>query len=175
MKWTTLLEERAETTFRAANGLIQRVEDSKLTWKPPTGSNWLTMGQLLRHMGCACGACCRGFVTGEWQDLSLDPKWNHDEAKTMPPAEAYIAVKSRSEALALLEEDRKLTLAMIAKAGEAEFETKRFVAPWGGAELNLGTHFLTSIQHLDIHKSQLFYYLKLQGKSVNTLDLWGMS
>lgn len=29
------------------------------------------------------------------------------------------------------------------------------------------------IHHLDRHKSQLFYYLKLQGQPVNTADLWG--
>jgi len=31
------------------------------------------------------------------------------------------------------------------------------------------------IQHLDRHKVQLFYYLKLQGKPVNTADLWGQN
>jgi hypothetical protein len=30
------------------------------------------------------------------------------------------------------------------------------------------------IQHLAQHKGQLFYYLKLQGKPVNTAHLWGM-
>jgi len=29
------------------------------------------------------------------------------------------------------------------------------------------------IQHLNQHKGQLFYYLKLQGKPVSTPDLWG--
>ncbi len=29
------------------------------------------------------------------------------------------------------------------------------------------------IEHLKQHKGQLFYYLKLQGKPVNTSDLWG--
>lgn len=29
------------------------------------------------------------------------------------------------------------------------------------------------VQHLDRHNSQLFYYLKLQGKHVDTSDLWG--
>jgi hypothetical protein len=29
------------------------------------------------------------------------------------------------------------------------------------------------IQHLERHEGQLFYYLKLQGKPVNTVDLWG--
>jgi hypothetical protein len=31
------------------------------------------------------------------------------------------------------------------------------------------------VTHLDVHKSQLFYYLKLQGKPVNTAHLWGMT
>jgi len=29
------------------------------------------------------------------------------------------------------------------------------------------------VQHLDRHKSQLFYYLKLQGVPMGTADLWG--
>ena len=28
------------------------------------------------------------------------------------------------------------------------------------------------IWHLGQHKAQLFYYLKLQGKNVNTMNLW---
>jgi uncharacterized damage-inducible protein DinB len=39
--------------------------------------------------------------------------------------------------------------------------------------LALGQHLLHMIQHLDRHKAQLFYYLKLQGQKVNTADLWG--
>jgi hypothetical protein len=30
------------------------------------------------------------------------------------------------------------------------------------------------VGHLNQHKGQLFYYLKLQGKDVNTMHLWGM-
>jgi hypothetical protein len=30
------------------------------------------------------------------------------------------------------------------------------------------------VGHLAQHKGQLFYYLKLQGKPVNTAHLWGM-
>jgi len=30
------------------------------------------------------------------------------------------------------------------------------------------------IGHLATHKAQLFYYLKLQGKPVNTGHLWGV-
>jgi len=37
----------------------------------------------------------------------------------------------------------------------------------------LGWHLLQMVRHLDQHKGQLFYYLKLQGEPVNTADLWG--
>jgi hypothetical protein len=40
-------------------------------------------------------------------------------------------------------------------------------------KLGLGRYLLQMVQHLDRHKGQLFYYLKLQGKPVNTADLWG--
>jgi len=30
------------------------------------------------------------------------------------------------------------------------------------------------VNHLNQHKGQLFYYLKLQGKAVNTMHLWGI-
>ena len=30
------------------------------------------------------------------------------------------------------------------------------------------------VEHLATHKAQLFYYLKLQGKDVDTMHLWGM-
>jgi hypothetical protein len=47
-------------------------------------------------------------------------------------------------------------------------------APWApGREFVLGWHLLQMVRHLDLHKAQLFYYLKLQGESVNTGDLWG--
>jgi len=47
-------------------------------------------------------------------------------------------------------------------------------APWASdAKFALGRHLLHMVQHLERHKSRLFYYLKLQGKPVNTVDLWG--
>jgi len=30
------------------------------------------------------------------------------------------------------------------------------------------------VNHLLSHKGQLFYYLKLQGREVNTMHLWGV-
>jgi hypothetical protein len=75
---------------------------------------------------------------------------------------------------ALLSEDQTLALQMVDQAGEDNLANKEVAAPWApGVSLTLGRHLLQMIQHLDRHKSQLFYYLKLQGKPVNTADLWG--
>jgi hypothetical protein len=63
---------------------------------------------------------------------------------------------------------------MIDRAGEDDLANKKMAAPWApGVEYALGRHLLQMVQHLDRHKAQLFYYLKLQGKPVNTADLWG--
>jgi uncharacterized damage-inducible protein DinB len=59
------------------------------------------------------------------------------------------------------------------KLEEAELLANRFTAPWGGSELSLFQHLLLMIAHLAQHKGQLFYYLKLMGKDLNTSDLWG--
>jgi hypothetical protein len=58
--------------------------------------------------------------------------------------------------------------------GEDELANRQTSAPWDpNSRYALGRHLLQMVQHLDKHKSQLFYYLKLQGKPVNTGDLWG--
>ncbi len=66
MNWTKLIGHEIETTYKAAEGLMDLVDEDQLGWKPSTGSNWMTTGQLLRHMTSACGSSCRGFVTGDW-------------------------------------------------------------------------------------------------------------
>jgi hypothetical protein len=49
-------------------------------------------------------------------------------------------------------------------------------APWApNDEQPLGRQFLgMSRPPGESHKSQLFYYLKLMGRDVNTMHLWGM-
>ena len=47
-------------------------------------------------------------------------------------------------------------------------------APWDPRPVILGYRLPQTITHLNQHKAQLFYYLKLQGNPVNTSHLWGM-
>jgi hypothetical protein len=49
-----------------------------------------------------------------------------------------------------------------------------FSAPWNPeSQVILGQRLLSMIAHLLQHKGQLFYSLKLMGRDVNTMHLWG--
>ena len=176
MNWTEMLQRGIAETYRATEGLLDLVDDDQLDWKPPTGSNWMTTGQLLRHLTEACGFCCRGFVTGDWGLPEGADMQELPPEQMLPPAETLPTVASVAEARQLLAADRELALRMVQEAGEIRLEEERSRAPWdpAGMDYRLGEHLLGMIQHLATHKAQLFYYLKLQGKAVDTRSLWGM-
>jgi uncharacterized damage-inducible protein DinB len=174
MNWTPLLKAEIEVTYSTTAKLIEKVDPARLDWKPASGSNGMSTGQLLKHLTCACGAGCKAFLTDDWgmpegkkvEDLSPE--------EMLPPAEKLPTMDSVEEALKLLAEDKALALQMIDQAGELDLAIKQVAAPWApGVKYPLGRHFLQMIQHLDRHKAQLFFYLKLQGKPVGTVDLWG--
>jgi uncharacterized damage-inducible protein DinB len=174
VNWTKLLTSEIESTYATTARLLNKVDPDGLDWKPESGGNWMTVGQLLKHISNACGGACKGFVTGDWglpagtklEDLSPE--------EMLPPAEKMPSIESVEEAQKLLLEDKTIALNMIGQAGENDLANKEIAAPWApGVEYALGRHLLQMVQHLDRHKGQLFYYLKLQGKPVNTADLWG--
>ncbi|MDX1502569.1 MAG: DinB family protein [Thermoanaerobaculia bacterium] len=173
VSWSDLLRSRMEESYHMAEGLLPLVDDSSLGWKPSDGDNWMTVGQLLRHIADACGKSCRGFVSGDWglpegfapEDLPAE--------EMIPPAEALPAVASVAEAAELLATDREIAFALLAQAQGRLDEPTR--APWDPREKPLGMRMLEMVEHLDTHKNQLFYYLKLQGKPVNTLHMYGMA
>lgn len=174
MNWTELLKAEIESSYSVTDKLLSQVDDSALEWKPPTGSNWMTTGQLLKHLTESCGAAFRGFVTGDWGlpegvDISkLSPE------EMLPPAEKMPAIASTAEARRLLSVDKELAMRMLAKCGEEGLAHKTAPAPWDPTKMILGHRLLQMVDHLKQHKGQLFYYLKLQGKPINTGDLWGM-
>ena len=174
MNWTELLKSEIEYTFKTTENLIELVDGDTLDWKPAAGNNWMTTGQLLMHITNSCGACIRGFVTGDWGmpdgvDLSEIPM-----EEMLPPAEKMPTVESLDQAKKLLAADKEIALAMLEKAGEERLNNDVTTAPWDPTEVNLGQRLLSMVGHLTSHKNQLFYYLKLQGKPVNTQILWGM-
>ena len=174
MNWTELLKTEIESTYSTTANLLDQVDPASLDWKPASGSNWMTVGQLLKHISNACGSGCKGFATGDW---GLPPGVKMEDIppeEMLPPAEKLPTIASVAETKKLLAEDKALALQTIDQTGEVELVNRKLAAPWApGHEYSLGWHFHQMIQHLGLHKAQLFYYLKLQGKAVNTADLWG--
>lgn len=174
MNWMELLKCNLEGAYGVTEKMIDMVDDAHLGWKPATGSNWMTTGQLLRHISDACGSGFKGFVTGDWGfPEGVDPSSIPAE-QMMPPAEKLPAVASVAEAKRLLAEDKRLALAMLSKVSEQDLATRQAPAPWDKEAMLLGPRLQQMITHLEQHKGQLFYYLKLQGKPVHTGHLWGM-
>jgi hypothetical protein len=174
VNWTQLLKTEIESTYAGTGKLLDKVDTGSLNWKPASGSNWMTVGQLLLHIGNACGAACKGFVTGDWGLPAGVKMEDLTPEEMLPPAEKLPTVGSIEEAKKLLAEDKAVALQAIAQAGESNLANKETAAPWApSVKRVLGWHLLQMVQHLEKHKAQLFYYLKLQGKAVNTADLWG--
>lgn len=169
-----VLFEEAEANYSIAKKLFRRVSDHELSWTPAAGGNWMSMGQLLMH--CAsygCGKAIQGFVKGDWgvpESSGTDALTSEDH---VPPVAALPSVVSVEQALELLASDRSLAVSCIEAADEGKLLNPRVSAPWGGPEVPLFQHLLHMIDHLAQHKGQLFYYLKLMGKNVDTSDLWG--
>jgi uncharacterized damage-inducible protein DinB len=168
-----VLRQDAELAYATTEKLLDRVPADGLEWKPPSGENWMTMGQLVLHCTNACGMGIKGFLTGDW-GLPEGARFEDLPPEQMlPPASALPSVASLEEARRRFLEDKQLALSQLAGVDEARLLSERSPAPWGGPEVTLFQHLESMIHHLGQHKGQLFYYLKLMGQPVNTADLWG--
>ena len=132
----------------------------------------MNAAQLLMHCTNACGASVKGFVTGEWLMPTDVTPGDPPRDSPLPSATQMPGVESVDEALRLLAKDKARAMRLFAEAGEDRLANERSSAPWGGPERTLFQHCHEMIWHLGQHKAQLFYYLKLQGKDVNTMNLW---
>lgn len=65
MNWTEFLRQEIENNHKATIGLLDKAEGCDLEWRPQSGNNWMTVGQLLKHITEACGYGCRAFITGD--------------------------------------------------------------------------------------------------------------
>ncbi|MFT7619117.1 MAG: hypothetical protein ACI97A_002766 [Planctomycetota bacterium] len=172
MNWTELLNTQAKVAYRVVDSMTEKIDESTLGWRPESGENWMTVGQLLEHIKIACGAVMLGFATQDWSALMPDGDMTPNEA--MPTAESQPTCESLAEFKTAIEKDRELAIRLIEETSEEDLSNKKTSAPWNPEERVLGAQFLECIEHLNSHKAQLFYYLKLQGVSVDTRDLWGV-
>jgi uncharacterized damage-inducible protein DinB len=167
MAWIETLDREFDFNYKAARTLMRMVRDDELGWKPESppgaeGTGWMTMGQLLLHITEACGKMCECFAKEDWSILTAGQ-----------PGSPMPSVPSVAEALRLLDADEALARRSVREAGEERLRTERVKAPWE-IEGTLGQQMLDSAKHLQQHKGQLFYYLKLLGRPVHTGHLWGM-
>ena len=172
MNWHELLEKQINETYNVAERLVLLLNEKDLTWKPSEINNWMTTGQLLFHLGQCCGVPIKGFVTGEWAMPAHSDINDKTTDKMLPPAEKLQTVSSLDEALKLMASDKKIALESLALCSEEDLSSKMTPAPWDPAPVNLGKRILEMVDHFNQHKAQLFYYLKLQGKPVNTMHLY---
>mgnify|MGYP001345581578 CR=1 FL=1 len=174
MSWPELIKREIQFTYKSAEGLMGLVDEDNIDWKPSDSNNWMTTGQVLRHLTIACGTGFKGFVTGEWgmpdgmdvSEMSMEDM--------LPPAEKMPSIESAAEAIKLLKEDMKLALDILGQCSVEDLNNKPAPAPWDPSPMILGHRLLSMVDHLKSHKAQLYYYLKLLGKPVNTGTLWGM-
>ena len=110
MNWKELLTNEIKQTYKVTEGLMDLVDSDKLEWKPSTGSNWMTTGQVLMHLTNACGAAMKGFVTGDWGlPEGFDPS-NIPPEEMLPSAEKLPTIGSVREAKQLLTDDKKVLI-----------------------------------------------------------------
>ena len=174
MNWKELLKDEIEYNYMVADQIMGLVDENTFDWKPATGKNWMTSGQVLMHMTTACGTTFKGFITGDWgmpEGMDVNDMKPED---MLPPAESLPTTNDVAAARAALAEDKKLALQMLAEVSEDDLHNKPAPAPWDPRPVKLGYRLLGMVNHLGAHKDQLFYYLKLQGKPVNTMTKWGM-
>jgi len=169
-----VLLEETENAYAVTEKLFRKVDDSELNWKPLTGKNWMTLGQLLMHCANdAYGKGVQGFIKGDWGSAGGEEPADQNANHHFPMAEDLPYVDTVEQAIKLLTDDKVLALSCINDVEESDLLSKRIIAPWGVVEMSLFQQLLIMMAHLAQHKGQLFYYLKLMGKEVDSGDLWG--
>ncbi|MCE5228980.1 DinB family protein [bacterium] len=168
--WHRVLKSELDGAYRSAAGLMEMCCGLPLDWKPARENNWMTLGQLLKHISNGAGQPIHGFVTGDW---GMDVE-NMTEEDMLPSAEKMPTVQSVDEARAALDADKEMAVRALEKCTAENLYERPAKAPWDQTEQPLAERIFQMIEHLNIHKAQLFYYLKLQGKPVNTMHMYGM-
>jgi len=129
MKWRDLLKQSMDQTYFATEKLFELVEERDLDWKPESGENWMTTGQLLLHISWACGGCMKGFVTGDWSPPK-EAEMPGGEDDMMPPAELMPTASSIVRAKEMLAEDKHLAYQLLEQSSDDDLESKLVYAPW---------------------------------------------
>lgn len=151
-------------TLDAIAGLVRRAPADQLAWRPVDGA--LTLGQLLAHVA--------GSLT-DVVEMVLHPE-------AMPSEEEMAAMMDSSrwpsatpdEALATIAEQKAKLPGLLAEVTDERWLTEQRALPWG-VRGSLGLCAMQGLEHAVSHRSQLFWYLKILGHPISTMELYGMA
>lgn len=148
--------------YRPAESLIKMVPADKLEWRPRP--NFMSLGQLIQHLGDGVGLPLRCLVTGEWP--ISDPAQMADVVKleNLPSCDVDGALKK-------LDDDKRVLRECLDSISEADFTNRVLAAPWG-VQGKMERMAISFREHFTNHKMQLFTYLKLLGFPVDTGTLY---
>jgi len=148
--------------YRPAEALIRMVPADKLDWRPKP--NFMSLGQVICHLGDGLGSELRCLVTGQWPFTSAEQMAEMMKLENIPSC-------SVAEALHKLEQDKTTLREFLGSISEEEFTHKLVSTPWG-MQGKLERMAIAFLEHFTNHKMQLFTYLKLLGFPVDTGTLY---
>ncbi len=150
----------AESLHPPTLKLISLAPAGKLDWRPAPG-NYMTLGQLLHHLAM-CPGILVAAVNNAFPPADAFEKFIQEDLKNTKTPEAAQREASRGW------EEAK---AAISGLSEADFQKRMVTVPWGPPTA-LWRVCLSMADHWANHKYQLFFYLKLLDKPVNSATLY---
>ena len=152
--------EYAESIYRPMAKLISLAPASKLDWKPGKG-DYMNLGQLLHHLSTCPGAFVAA-VNNAFPPSAAFQKFIQEDLKNNKTPEVAGREVSRGW------DEAKAALTGVSPA---DFQARIVAVPWG-PPMPLWRTCLGMAEHWVNHKYQLFFYLKLLGRPVNTMTLY---
>ena len=145
-----------------AEHLMGLIPPGKLDWRPEAAGDTFSVRELLGHLIESLAGFCAALYTLHPERLA-----HFEELRQRPPAATLEIVEARRgvrEYLARIEEG----FALVTDDDLVRSIPTVFV-PSGEPALTI---LLGNLEHLVNHKHQLFFYLKLLGVTVSTVDLY---
>ena len=149
-----------DTELKPVLNLFNKAAATSLSYRPR--ADMMTTGQVIFHMSHGLAEAIKFAQTGEW---------SYSDGAALPALEEMPTVLSIEEAVTAIKEDRSKAEEILDTISEEDFQNKFVETPWGmkGSFWRVAFMFL---EHMKMHKMQLFLYLRIQGLSINTMDLY---
>jgi hypothetical protein len=145
--------------IKVLHGLFSKAKDTDLNYRPRP--DMMSTGQVTHHLAEGVGSAIQMTVTGQWPPMTGG----------LPTIDQMKSVASFDEAGKMLDKDGALTTDYLGSLSEDQFANNVYTTPWG-ASGKLWRLALYYLEHMQMHKMQLFQYLRIQGVAVNTMDLY---